>query len=113
MFAVLVDIVHTEALGQQHIDLDGDKGIFLAVDVLVLDIQLRAVERGLVDADGVVHVQILQDALHRGLGMIPLLRRALIFVVGVGGIPLGEAERTLIQQAHGAQAVFGQIKAAA
>ena len=45
------------------------------------------------------------------LGVIPLLRGALILVVGVGGIPLGEAERALVQQAHGAQAVLGQIQA--
>ena len=43
--------------------------------------------------------------------MVPLLRRALVLVVGVGGVPLGEAERALFQQAHGAQAVLGQIQA--
>ena len=112
LVAVLVDIVHTEALSQQHIDLNGDKGVLLAVHILILNVQLRAVERGLVDAHGVLHVQILQDTLHSGLGVIPLLLRALVLVVGVGGIPLGEAERALIQQADGAQAVLGQIQAA-
>ena len=111
LVAVLVDIVHAEALGQQHIDLNGDKGVLLAVHILILNIQLRAVERGLVDAHGVVHVQVLQDALHDGLCVIPLLRRTLVLVVGVGGIPLGEAERTLIQQTHSTQAVLGQIEA--
>ena len=97
LVAVLVDIVHAEALGQQHIDLDGDQRILLAVDVLVLNVQLGTVERGLIDAHAVVHVQILQDALHDALGVIPLLCRALVLVVGVGGVPLGEAEGTLIQ----------------
>ena len=56
----------------------------------------------------VVNVQILQNLLHGALGVIPLLRRTLVLVVGVGGIPLGEPEGTLIQQTHGAEAVLGQ-----
>ena len=112
LVAVFVDVVHPEALGQQHIDLDGDQRILLAVHVLILDIQLGAIEGGLVDADGVVNVQILQNLLHGALGVIPLLRRTLVLVVGVGGIPLGEPEGTLIQQTHGAEAVLGQRQAA-
>ena len=112
LLAVGVHILHAELLGQEHVDLDGDQGVLLAEDVLVLDVQLGAVEGGLVDADGVVHAQIVQDLAHDPLGLLPLLGGTLVLVVGVGGIPLGEAEGTLVQQAHGAQAVLGQVQAA-
>ena len=112
LFAVLINIVHAELLSQQHIDLDRDQRILLAVDVLILDIQLRAVECGLVDADRVIDVEIFQDTCHRALRMIPLLRGALILIVGVRGIPLGEAERALVEQADRVEAVFRQVEAA-
>ena len=112
LLAVFVDVVHAEALGEQHVDLDGDEGVFLAVDVLILDVELRAVECSLVDADGVVDVEVLEDALHHALGVIPLLLRALVLVVRVRGIPLGEAERALVKKADGAEAVLGKVEAA-
>ncbi len=112
LLAILVDIVHAVALGQQHIDLDGDQGVLLAEHVLVLDIQLGTVEGGLVDADVVLHAQIVQDLTHNALGLLPLLGAALVLVVGVGGIPLGETEGALIQQTQRAQAVLGQIQTA-
>lgn len=34
LLAVFIGVVHAEALSQQHIDLDGDEGVLLAVDVL-------------------------------------------------------------------------------
>ena len=112
LLAVHVHVLHAELLGQEHVDLDGDEGILLAVDVAVLDVQLGAVEGGLVDADGVVHVQVVQDLTHHALGLIPLFGGAFVLVVGVGGVPLGEAEGTLVQQADGIQAVFCQVQAA-
>ena len=44
--------------------------------------------------------------------MIPLLLRALVLVVRVRGIPLGEAERALVKKADGAEAVLGKVEAA-
>ena len=49
-----------EALGRQDVELDGDEGVFLAADVLILDVELRAIECGLVDADGVVDAEVLE-----------------------------------------------------
>ena len=112
LFTVFIDIVHTETLCQQHIDLDGDQRILLAVHIVVLDIQLGAVESGLVNADLILHIQIIQNLAHDALGLLPLLSRTLILVVGVGGIPLGEAEGALIQHTHGAQEVLGQLQTA-
>ena len=43
--------------------------------------------------------------------MVPLLLRALVLVLGVRGIPLGEAERALIKQADCAEAILGKIEA--
>ena len=48
LLAVLVGVFHAEALGQQQVDLDGDEGVLLAEDVLILDVELRTVERGFV-----------------------------------------------------------------
>ena len=61
LLAVFVNIVHTEALGQEHIDLDGDQGILLAEHILILNIQLGAVEGGFIDADLVLHIQVIQN----------------------------------------------------
>lgn len=44
LLSVRVDVFHAEALGQLEIDLDGDEGVLLTVDVLDLDIQLGTVE---------------------------------------------------------------------
>ena len=52
-FAVLIGILHIELLGEELIDLNRDDGVLLAKDVFVLDIELGAVESGLVDADGI------------------------------------------------------------
>ena len=59
LLAVFIGVVHAEALSQQHVDLDGDEGVLLAVDILILDIELRAVECSLVDANRVINVKIL------------------------------------------------------
>ena len=106
-----VGVVHAELFGQEHVDLNGDDGVLFAEDVLVLDVQLGAVEGGLVDADGVFYLEIVQNFAHDALGLVPLLRRADIFLLVVG-VPLGEAEGAVLQHAHGFQAVLGQLQAA-
>ena len=109
--AVGINVVHAEFLCQQHVDLDGNQRIFLAVDIPVLDIQFRPVECRLVDTDFVVYAQVVQNIAHHPLGFLPLLRRSFVLVIRIGRIPLGEAEGALIQQPHGAQEVFRQIQA--
>ena len=47
LVAVLIDIVHTEFLSRLAVELDRYHGIFLAVNVLGLDIDLRSVEGSL------------------------------------------------------------------
>ena len=112
LLTVGVGVLHTKPLCQQHIDLDGDDGVLLAKDVLVLNVQLGAVEGGFVNADGVLHVQIVQNLLHDGLRGLPLLGGAFVLVLGVGGIPLAKAEGAVLQHTHGAQAVFCQLQTA-
>ncbi len=85
LLPVLVDVGHIELLGQQLVDLDGDEGIFLAKDILVLDIQLGAVEGGFIDADGVLDAKVIEDSFHDALGLIPLLRSTLVLFVGLLG----------------------------
>ena len=112
LLAVLVGIVHAKALGQQHVDLNRDQRVLLAVDVFVLDVQLGAVKGGLVDAHSVLHAQVVQNLRHGCLRNLPLLGRPLVFVVRVGRVPLREAEGALFQKPHRAKAVFGQLQAA-
>ena len=113
LLAVGIHILHAELLGKQHVDLNGDQGVLLAEDVLILNIQLGAIEGGLVDAHGVVHMEIVENLGHQALRLFPLLRRALILIIGVGRIPLGEAEGALVEEPQSAQAVLGEIQAAA
>jgi len=112
LLPVLVDVGHIELLGQQLVDLDGDEGIFLAKDILVLDIQLGAVEGGFIDADGVLDAKVIEDFSHDALGLIPLLRSTDV-LFGIVGIPLGEAEGAVLQQTDGFEAVLSQLQAVA
>ena len=45
--AVLVNVVHIEVLSDRTVKLNRNHRIFLAVDILRLDIDLRTVERSL------------------------------------------------------------------
>ena len=102
LLAVGIHILHAELLGKQHVDLNGDQGVLLAEDVLILNIQLGAIEGSLVDAHGVVHMEIVENLGHQALRLFPLLRRALILIIGVGRIPLGEAEGALVEEPQSA-----------
>ena len=53
---------------------------------------------------------MVQNAAHGSLGGIPLLRRALVLVLGVGGVPLGEPEGALVPEAYRAQEVLGKLQ---
>ena len=112
LLTVGVGVFHAELLSQQHVDLDGDDGVFLAEDVFVLDVQLGAVEGGLVDTDGVVQAEIVQDLTHDALGVLPLLGSTLVLDAGSRGIPLGEAEGAVFQHTHRIQNVLCQFQAA-
>ena len=111
-FAVLIGILHIELLGEELIDLNRDDGVLLAKDVFVLDIELGAVEGGLVDADGILDAEIVEDFAHDALRLFPLFRRADVFF-RVVGVPLGETEGAVVEHAHGAEAEFRQLQAAA
>ena len=84
---VAVGVVHAELLGKKHIDLYRDDRILLAEHVLALNIELRSVERRLVNADLVVKSDIVEDLLHRRLSLVPLLGSALV-LCAVVRIPL-------------------------
>ena len=108
-----IHIFHAELLGQKHIDLDGDEGVLLAVDVFDLDIEFRAVESRLINANAVGQADVVKDFLHGGLGDLPLLGGAFVLVAGVFGIPLGEAVGDVLRQAQAFQHVLGQLQAVA
>ena len=106
-----VNVFHAKLLCQQHVDLDGDKGILFAEYILDLDIELRTVESSLVHTDGVVDLVFVKQLLHNALCLVPLLGSALVFI-GAGGIPLREAEGAILLQAERIKHIHSEVKAA-
>ena len=111
LLTVLILVVHAETLCQQHIDLNGDQGVFLAEYVLVLNIQLRTVESRLVDADLILQAQVIQNVAHDTLCFFPLLRCTLVLVARICRIPLGEPECAVVQQSDCIQEILCQLQA--
>ena len=97
LLAVLIGVDHAELLGKHLVNLNGDKRIFLAVHVLNLDIELRAVERSFADADLVRNLEVVEDALHEALCLVPLLFRTDILCTVIR-VPLREAVGNVLIQ---------------
>ena len=85
--AVGSNIFHTELLCKHLVNLDCDKSVLLAVNILDLNVKLRTVEGGLTDTDLVVDAESVKNLLHHALSLIPLLCRADVLFC-VGRIPL-------------------------
>ena len=111
LLAVLILIVHAETLCQQHINLNGNQSIFLAEYILVLNIQLRAVEGSFINADLILQAQVIQNVAHDTLCFFPLLRCTLVLVARICRIPLGEPEGAVVQQADCIQEILCQLQA--
>ena len=88
LLTVLVNIIHTKSFSQKHIYLDSNKRVFLAVNVLVLNVELWTIERSLVDTDIVINAKVVKNSLHCSLCVLPLLSRTLVLVLRVSRIPL-------------------------
>lgn len=84
-----------EFFGQQHVNLNGDQGIFLAVDIFDLNIQFRPIKCRFINADGIFQPDLVQQIPHDFLCVIPLFRRALVFFTVIR-IPLRKAERAIL-----------------
>ena len=87
LHAVAVDIFHTEFLCEHLVYLNGDERIFLAVNVLYLNIELRPVERRLAYTCLIGDFQVVEYLFHNSLRFIPLLGSTYIFIAVIG-IPL-------------------------
>ena len=61
---VNVNILHTKSFRKQHINLNGYNCIFLAENVLVLDIKFRTIERRLVNSDGIFNAEVVEYGFH-------------------------------------------------
>ena len=72
LLSVCIGVIHTEPLSQQHINLNGNKSVFLAVNILILNIQLRTIESSFVNADGVIQTEMVEDVAHNTLCFFPL-----------------------------------------
>ena len=90
LLTVAVNVFHTELLGEELVNLNGNQGVLLAVDVLYLNIKLGPVERRLTYADFVGDFEVVEDFCHNSLRLVPLLRSTDI-LLAVIGIPLREA----------------------
>ena len=87
LHSVAVNILHTELLGEHLVYLNSDKRVFLAVNVLYLNIELGPVESRLANADFIGNFKVVKYLLHNSLRLIPLLGCAYIFIAVIG-IPL-------------------------
>ena len=107
LFPVLVDVVHIVAIRQEHIQLDRDHRIFLAVNVLGLNVKLGTVEGRFAGRFRIVQSDLIEDLAHSTFDLVPLLGRAQI-LVGILGIPLGEPIGHILLQSQRRQTVLGQ-----
>ena len=95
LIPVLVNIIHVKVFGNGTVELDSNHGIFLAVHVLCLNIDLGAIKSRfavrLRKGNAVVH----KDFPDLALGRLPILLIPQI-LLPVIGIPLGKAIGHLI-----------------
>ena len=56
---VPIHILHAELFREHLVDLNGDEGVFLSVNILALNVQFGAVEGGFANAYLVFHTQIV------------------------------------------------------
>ena len=85
---VLIYIVHTESLGEQHVYLDGDESVLLTVDVTILNVKLRSVESSLSYAYLIVKTDMVENLFHCCLSLVPLLSRTLVLIIRISRVPL-------------------------
>ena len=108
---VRINVCHTEFLSEKHIYLDGDKRIFLAENVLYLNIKLGSVECRFVDTYSIVLSSevLIEKLFHDSLRFIPLLCGTLILICTLR-IPLRESERAIVLEAENVKAVECEIE---
>ena len=112
LVAVLIDVIQIKALGVEHIHLDSDHRIFLAVNILGLNIQLGTIECCLTLLLVVVDTEMIQHAAHQILYLIPLFCRSEIILCMIR-IPQGQAVAHILLNAQRCQAVTHQIDTSA
>ncbi len=87
LFAVFIDICHVKTLSKRKVDLNGYNGIFLAIYIFILDIQLRTIKSRFTLSLFVLYAQFIKYHTHLVLHVFPLNRISYIFSFIVG-IPL-------------------------
>ncbi len=107
LVAVLVDEIHVKLLCQQGIPLDGDHGIFLAVHIPGIDVDLGTVESGFAHILHIGNLQFLHDVPHMLLGLFPHLGFPDI-LFPVIRIPFGQMVGHILLHSQGLQAMFCQ-----
>ena len=109
LISVLVNIVHVEIFGNGTVKLNGDHGVFLAVYILRLNIDLGPVKGGFTVGLREGNAILCEDFPDLALGGFPILLVPQIFLPVVG-IPPGEAVGHLVLEPQGGQAVHRQIQ---
>ena len=111
LFAVLVHVGHIERVRRRKIQLYGDKGVFLAVNVLYLNVEFRSVKRRFVVGFDVVYADIVQNFLHKRFGLVPRLVVVDIFCL-VALSPFTETESNVVLHAETFEEIVGKIQTA-
>ena len=111
LLAVSVDVVHVITLSEECIDLDSDHRIFLAIYVLSLYVELRAVERGLALLFCELKPDLVENVSHKAFVAFPLLSSSEV-ILSVIWIPLGQTICYVALETESCEAVLSELYAA-
>ena len=98
LFTILIYIVHIKVLSDRTVKLDRDHGIFLAIYILCLDIDLRTVECSFTISLYKGHLLLFQQLTQYLLCGLPVMLISQIFLL-IGRIPFGKAEGYILFKA--------------
>ena len=112
LFSLFVDITHVKALRKEHIDLYGNQGIFLSVDVFNLNVEFRSVESRLAYSFGIIKPDMVQNPLHLAFRISPCFGVVNVFFL-VDRIPLGKTVGNVAIQSQRFQHEHCKVKTAA
>ena len=110
LVAILVNVVHIKVLSDGAVQLNGDHGIFLAVYVLGLNVDLRAVKSGFSFRFHKRNAGFHQNMTNLILCALPvfIVTQIFLFIVRV---PFGQTVSHIILHAENSEAVLRQFQA--
>ena len=110
LLTVLIHIIHIKVFRNCAVELNGNHGIFLAIHILGLNIDLGTIEGCLSVCLHKWDLLLLKKLSEHVLGGFPIMLISQIFLF-VGRIPLGKAEGYILLKTKYTQNVICQIEA--